>query len=67
MQNGCRWFIERLIAAPALAALMALSLPAPAHAQQVVKIGEIEAQTGSLNTLWLDVGARDEHGRGGDQ
>jgi branched-chain amino acid transport system substrate-binding protein len=54
MQNGCRWFIERLIAAPALAALMALSLPAPAHAQQVVKIGEIEAQTGSLNTYgWM--------------
>ena len=40
MQNGCRWFIERLIAAPALAALMALSLPAPAHAQQVVKIAK---------------------------
>jgi branched-chain amino acid transport system substrate-binding protein len=54
MQNGCHWFIGRLTAVLALAASMAFSLHAPAGAQQVLKIGEIEAQTGSLNTYgWM--------------
>ncbi len=46
-----RDFVAGTLAAAALAALLA---PAPAAAQEVVKLGEIEAQTGALTTYgWM--------------
>src|SRR5260221_12290946 len=54
MQNVRHWLSGRLVAALALAASMVLPLHAPAGAQQALKIGDIEAQTGALNTYgWM--------------
>ena len=54
MRNAVRRSGQRLVTfATAFTLVMALEM-APAHSQEVVKIGEIEAQTGPLNTYgWM--------------